>query len=151
MSKRPKPIIQALILADHVYRDQGTGKFIIAGTFNGGDGAGTPELTEHQESLISNTPPFHQVGSPWFYLNVIEVLGRIELDLRYVSLKDERLFFSAKIAIESDDPNKSCETCSAMPQLPTESGVYALEVLYNDEIVGSLRVFVQEVVSNGND
>jgi hypothetical protein len=30
----PKPVLQALVLADHVYQDKITGKKIIAGTFN---------------------------------------------------------------------------------------------------------------------
>ena len=30
----PKPVLQALVLADHVYQDRATGKFVIAGTFN---------------------------------------------------------------------------------------------------------------------
>ena len=30
----PKPLLQALILADHVYQDAQTGKKVIAGTFN---------------------------------------------------------------------------------------------------------------------
>ncbi len=30
----PKPVLQALVLADHVYQDKSTGKKIIAGTFN---------------------------------------------------------------------------------------------------------------------
>ena len=29
----PKPVLQAMVLADHVYQDSTTGKFIIAGTF----------------------------------------------------------------------------------------------------------------------
>src|SRR5262245_20539702 len=29
----PKPVLQAMVLADHVYQDNTTGKFIIAGTF----------------------------------------------------------------------------------------------------------------------
>jgi hypothetical protein len=30
----PKPLLQAMLLADHVYQDKDTGKKIIAGTFN---------------------------------------------------------------------------------------------------------------------
>ena len=30
----PKPVLQSLILADHVYEDKLTGKRIIAGVFN---------------------------------------------------------------------------------------------------------------------
>ena len=30
----PKPVLQALVLAEHVYQDRATGKMIIAGTFN---------------------------------------------------------------------------------------------------------------------
>ena len=30
----PKPVLQALLLADHIYQDKDTGKKIIAGTFN---------------------------------------------------------------------------------------------------------------------
>ena len=30
----PKPVLQALVLADHVYQDKTTGKMVIAGTFN---------------------------------------------------------------------------------------------------------------------
>ena len=28
------PIVQAILLADHVYQDRETGKYVIAGTFN---------------------------------------------------------------------------------------------------------------------
>ncbi len=30
----PKPVLQALVLADHIYQDKFTGKMVIAGTFN---------------------------------------------------------------------------------------------------------------------
>ena len=30
----PKPVLQAMVLADHVYQDRQTGKYIIAGTFS---------------------------------------------------------------------------------------------------------------------
>ena len=30
----PRPLLQALLVADHVYQDKDTGKKVIAGTFN---------------------------------------------------------------------------------------------------------------------
>lgn len=155
--KQIKPIIQAILLADHVYQDRLTGKYVIAGTFNSLL-VGKPEiesdlepqaLTPQQAEIIKHAE-FHHVGSPWFYLNLVEVRGAIELVLRFVSLRDEKPYFEGKVSVTNDDPNEAVEIASHLPRLPSRSGVYALEVLFENELLGFLRVNVVEVASNDN-
>jgi hypothetical protein len=152
-----KPVLQALLLADHVYRDEQTRKFIIAGTFNtilSVNPAATSDpstLDPLSEKLLSTGLQFHQVGSPWVYVCLVDVKGTIELVLRYISLSDEKVYFSATTKITSEDPIQACEFATHMPRLPRETGVYALEVLHNEELLGSLRVSVKAVNSYGNN
>jgi hypothetical protein len=153
----PKPVLQALLLADHVYRDGQTGKFIIAGTFNSmltadpSTAAESTPLDPVSEKLVSQGSfKYHQAGSPWVYACLVDVKGTIELILRYVSLKDERIHFQAKISITSEDPIQACEFKTHMPPLPRQFGVYALEVLCDEELLGSLRVYVKAVNAHGN-
>lgn len=70
----PKPVLQALVLADHVYQDKITGKKIIAGTFNrvcfsrmrrpappaaeAGPGEEPPPFSSPFESTSETTLPF---------------------------------------------------------------------------------------------
>ena len=89
-----KPILQALILADHIYRDAATGKHIIAGTFNqvvfqkGGAKPKTVEVGGEEKQVV---PGGMQVGSPYVYVSLTDLRGKAQCVLRYVNRDPELL------------------------------------------------------------
>jgi len=141
-----KPLLQALLLADRVYRDA-TGKHIIAGTFNKmvfvkrGARPRTVEIGGEEKQFI---PGGVQVGSPYVYISLTELRGKIQCVLRYVNLEQDKALFETQFAIESSDPLQTVELVLPMPTLPVVAGVHALELLCDDEPIGSYRVIVEE-------
>jgi hypothetical protein len=145
-SKRVKPTLQALLLADHVYRDK-TGKHVIAGTFNRllfekeGARPKTVEIDGEEKHIVRGGM---QVGSPYVYISLTEVRGTVNCSLRYVNLTQDRALLETKFAITCDDPLKTIELVLPLPMLPQIEGVHALELLCDDEPIGSHRVIVEE-------
>ncbi len=141
-----KPVLQALLLADRIYRDT-TGKHIIAGTFNkmlfvkGGAGPKTVEIDGEEKQLI---PGGMQAGSPSAYISLTDVRGKIQCVLRYVNLKQNNALFQTQFSIECSDPLKTVEVVLPLPTLPQMAGVHALELLCDDEPIGSHRIIVEE-------
>ena len=203
----PKPLLQALLLADHVYQDRDTGKKVIAGTFNqlhltkakpapketeppaagpaGGQGAapagepapgpgsaagpgagpgdgpgagpsggpaggvaGGPGKGPAKGPRIIPAGQVSRVGSPTAFISLTDIRGTVQLELRYVDLADNEVLLKAPLQIQSDDPLRTIEAVIAVPPLPVpHPGVYALELLCDDEPLGSLRVTVVETPS----
>ena len=142
------PILQSLLLADHVYRDQVTGKHIICGIFSTiffspnppqnqpfaqtGPGQGGAGGDQHDgpgsgngNGNGSNQPPksqpiqnLMQAGSPYVYFSVTELKERKMFEVRYVDLHDNRSLFQAEVQIECDDPLKTIEVSLPLPRLP---------------------------------
>ena len=146
-----KPVLQALLVADHVYRDV-SGKHIIAGTF-------AQLLFKKNNAMEGASPsnPVHvapeevqRIGSPWLYISLTELNGEVPLHLRYVSLTGNRVFFEMELNVKFDDPLKTVEIVLPLPPLPNLEGVHVLELLWDNELLGSHRIDVREV-NNGND
>jgi hypothetical protein len=158
----PKPLLQAMVLADHVYRDGATGKFIIAGTFStiwfGGSVLSqeaaasdqhSPTEIEGQRRLI--TGPVTRIGSPYLYVALSEVRGEVPLRLRYVNLADAAVLLEVHMAVTSTDPVAVAEYCFDLPPLDvihgaagmTAPGTYSFDLLYEGEILGSWRVIIK--------
>ena len=143
-----KPILQALLIADYVYCDKETNKKVIAGTLN--------HLTVRRPATVSpdsvpRAPGVPQKsagldrGSPQLYINLTEVRGRVPLTLRFVDLSDNRVSFEGQITIQNDDPLQNSELTVRLPSLPCRrAGVHALELLSDNEPIGSLRVLVRD-------
>jgi hypothetical protein len=156
-----RPNLQALLLADHVYQDKDTGKKVIAGTFNRLNLVkrkppnqvptdATDNATEPPSEKTSDIPPgmrelkpqdIMSMGSPTAYASLTEIRGLTQLELRYVDLSNNAVLFGAKIDVICDDPLQTVEAVIRLPRLPSPHvGVYALELLWNDELLGSHRV-----------
>ncbi len=141
-----KPVLQALLLADRIYRDT-TGKHVIAGTFNRvvftKDGAKprTVEIDGEEKQLVLGGV---QAGSPYAYISLTEVHGKIECVLRYVNLEQDKALLQIRLDIECADPLETVELVLPLPTLPLVAGVHALELLCEDEPIGSHRVIVEE-------
>jgi hypothetical protein len=138
-----KPILQALILADRVYRDAASGKHIIAGTFN-------------RILMVRNPPPQPDggakiygglnPGSPFAFISLTEVLGETKLTLRYVDLQDNNALFQGEATVNAASPLETVEIMLPLPMLPTpHPGTYALELLCDDEPIGAIRVVAVEM------
>ena len=151
-----KPKLQALILADRIYKDSESGKHIIAGTFNtlaferGGAEPKTVEIDGEERRVV---PGGVQAGSPYVYISLTDVRGKINCVLRYVNLKQDQVLFETRFSLKCDNPLKTVELVLPLPTLPPVEGVHALELLCDDDPVGSHRITVKELKdeNDGND
>jgi hypothetical protein len=142
------PILQSLLLADHVYRDQMTGKHIICGVFStiyftpnqpgtpaagtqpgvsGGGGTGEDQgdgsggggtRRIDQPAKPQSLQSMMQAGSPYVYFSVTELTERKIFQVRYVDLHENRVLFQAEVGIECEDPLKTIEVTLPLPRLP---------------------------------
>jgi hypothetical protein len=150
-SKRvPKPVLQALVLADNVYQDKFTGKKVIAGTFNQlgffESKAASPTPEESPGKLRPLAPhEVRRVGSPTAYISLTEIREPVELELRYVDLSNNAVLLAANLRAACDNPLNTVEAIVPLPPLPTpHAGGYALELLWDNELLGSLRITAVE-------
>ena len=160
-----KPVLQALLLADRVYQDKGTGKHVISGVFSE---LFFQPLDESPEASVPLEPgaarsiqiPLafgHVSGSPWAYISLTEVRGEMRFELRYVDLNDNVTLFKMNFGVRSDDPLKTFEIVLPLPMLPLPLNApaderhrtCALELLCDDELVGSHRVSVRPYEPKG--
>jgi hypothetical protein len=190
----PKPVLQAMVLADHVYQDSTTGKFIIAGTFTrlwcsrkpllgqptpppaappaaggagggpaggagpGGGGAGAAAPTPAPGATSPEAPKqttfqsaselvraVSSAGSPYLYFALTGMHGNIPLKVCFVDLANSNNLFEIAFGVTSADPVAVSEYVIPMPRLPiTGPGTFSLDLLYDDELIGSWRLFVAE-------
>src|SRR3990172_11769489 len=141
----PKPILQAMVLADHVYQDRLTGKHIISGTFTTIlFGTAKVALTgEGDDQRKVTSQPITKAGSPYLYLALVEVHGELPLSLKFVDLSDSSVLFEAPFVVTAVDPVAVAEYILPMPELPTTRvGNFSLDLLHNGEILGSWRITV---------
>jgi hypothetical protein len=152
-----KPIVQALLIADHVYTDTTTGKKVVAGIFHrikiqkmtpqmetppAGHVEGQPG---QQRARIAVPPAGMQSGSPFCYISLTEVRGRCPMELRYVDLDEDKVLFGTQFEIDFKDPLETVELVFPLPMLPgNKPGVYVLELLCNNEPLGYHRIRIEE-------
>lgn len=121
-----KPILKALLLADHVYEDRATRKKVIAGTIN--------------------TVVVAEIGPPaCTYISLTEVYGMARLRLEYADLSDDESLREFEIEITGSEPLDIIELVVPLTPLPVpHAGSYALDLSAlegnKDEPLGSHRV-----------
>jgi hypothetical protein len=138
-----RPILQALVLADHVYIDAKTGKKIIAGTFNH---LAAPEFP----SFFGRTT--------YAFISMTEVHGNLPVTLKYTDLSTSEVLLEIRdLPMEApNDPLATVEMVVELPRFPMpHEGVFAFEVCVSDEQIGALRIQVshsaEEGVSEGEE
>jgi hypothetical protein len=144
-----KPVLQALLIADHVYADAITGKKIVAGIFHRlwFKRPPTPEEKgDAAQSVIQVGSSGHRAGSPFCYISLTEVHGEQHFELRFVDLGSDTTVFGTRFAFKSENPLQTIEQILPLPTLPaTKAGVFAFELLWNGEQLGSHRIIVDEI------
>jgi hypothetical protein len=118
-----KPQVRAILLADQVYRDEETGKCIIAGTFNRINADHYPAT--HPSSVL--------------YLNLTDFEGKGELKIRIANDSDGTTLHEVSFEVESVNRLGSCEVTLRLNNLTFPNpGKYSLEVYMQDEYLGHL-------------
>jgi hypothetical protein len=139
-----KPILQALLLADHVYTDKETGKEIITGVFHKVQYLSVEALKQAGNRLPKL--PGYRTGSPTAYISLTDVRGKQEFDLRYVDLSSDKPVFEVRFELQCQNPLETVEMVIPLPPLPSgNAGTFALELVWGDEPLGSHRVLVEEI------
>lgn len=145
---RVKPVLQALVLADHVYKNK-TGKKIIAGTFHGIRFSRKPPVTEvvlPDGSKKINVAGGMQSGSPYAYLSLTDVCTNTILSIQFIYLTKNVVIFKMDLKIDCDNRLGTIEIVLPLPKLPIqEAGTYALEVICEGEIIGSSRITAEDI------
>ncbi len=126
-----KPVLEALVLADHVYSDQRNGKRVIAGTFN--------------TIWAKSFPARHNVVT-FAYIALTEVHKVVSLKLVHRDLSnDEAIMESQNITVQAETPLHTVEVVTEIPpfNLPHE-GAYAFEIYADGELLGSKRILAKK-------
>ena len=150
LTSMPKPVLQAMVLADHVYRDMATGKHIICGTFTHfwhvKQNAEPAEDAEDGGKRQRLKGPISRAGTPYLYIALVEVHGNVPLELKFVDLSDASVLFEGQLTVASRDPIAISEYVMPMPPhiQPAKVGNYSLDLLHENEILGSWRINVSE-------
>jgi hypothetical protein len=143
-----KPVLQALVLAERIYSDT-TGKKIIAGTFNTYtigrvrlEPEKMPDGTERPRWLGGADP-----GSPSLYISLTDVVDGTEIGLQFINVTRNEMLFRNNMKINCNDRLGTVEIVAPLPPLhaiANKEGTYSLDVLWNNEILGSHRIMVKE-------
>lgn len=149
-----KPVLQALVLAERVYEDLTTRKKIIAGTFNtvqiGTASAHEVGPATGDGKKTVRIPGGINAGSPWVYINLTEIHGRIPFTLQYVDLKHHSVLMKTEFAVECKNPLANVEVMIPLPELPTpHPGTYAIELMSDEYPIGALRIEVVSLDTGG--
>lgn len=120
------PHVQAIVLCDHIYRDDETGKCVIAGTFN--------------RVFLNEFPGEYQPAS--IYLNLSDFNGQHTLRFRFIRLNDQHVLEeSPGFALVHEDRREHHECIFDLPPLQFPApGRFTLEILYDDEVIGHADV-----------
>ena len=143
-----KPILQAILVADHIYTDKMSGKNIVAGIFHDLYFFDPQQLQQLTESGKAPLPfaPGQRSGSPYAYVSLTEVHGNQQFQLRYVNVANEKLHFDCNLDVQCKDPLATVELIVPLPALPAnEPGAFALELLWKGEPLGSFRIAVKQM------
>lgn len=147
-----KPILQALVLAERVYTDTPSGKKIIAGTFNRIIIARIQtKIVDHPEGgggKVIVLPNLPDMGSPAAYISLTDVHDGTEITLQFMNISKNAVLFQIAHKIACNDRLATVEIVSHLPAVSAvcnEPGTYSLDVVCENEILGSQRIIVVEL------
>ncbi|MCA9081798.1 MAG: hypothetical protein KDA58_14645 [Planctomycetaceae bacterium] len=149
-----KPLVQAVLVADHVYQDTQTGKFVVCGilgrvhcdrsTVNDATESGSGSVQGRRAVIIPKGGL--KWGSPFLYWSVTEVHRTQLFTIRYVQLATDRVMFELPVNLSANDPMQVVQSVIPLPELPMIGGHYALEVIWNNEILGAHRIEIVDTI-----
>lgn len=142
-----KPVLQALVLAERVYQDV-SGKKIIAGTFNRILVGQKPVREIPDGTNPTLIPGGTDPGCPWVYASLTDVIDGSEIVVQFVNITKNKVEFGTKLKLVSNDRLATVELMLPLPPfsiMAREVGTFSLDIVWQDEILGSHRVIVQAI------
>lgn len=114
--------VQAFLLADHIYRDEGSGKYVIAGAF-------------YQIHLPSFPTTLNR--SIGLFVSLYNFVGTALCSIHFVEAQSGTILMQmSSFELTCPDPYHHVEFAIEIPPLPLpEPGRYAFHLLLNDEVV----------------
>ncbi|HEY2415937.1 MAG TPA: hypothetical protein VGI40_27090 [Pirellulaceae bacterium] len=104
-----------------------------------------PNNLQPGQRVLEIPPTGLQSGSPFAYLSLTEVRGAMAFILQLVNLEDDSQLFRSDLRVECHNPLLTVEMTVPLPPIsPPQAGIYALELMWNNEILGSLRIIVED-------
>jgi hypothetical protein len=123
----PPPIVQSMILADHIHRDSITGKKFILGTYN---------------SIVATRFPFAKPGM-CVYVAITDAHGQTVLRLRIVDVDDGQApIHESAYPVDMPDPNEVYEITFGASMVFPVPGHYRVQLLADNELLRELRLHV---------
>lgn len=124
-----RPYMQALLLADHIYRDVDTGKYVIAGTF-------------HHLGVSAIPTAFGRSIGVFISLRGIE--GKVQIRLEWQNAdQQEVLMNTPSFEIACENPNLPVEFAIEVPPLPLPySGHYLFRLFVDGVMLGTTTLMV---------
>ncbi len=125
-------------MADHVYSDEGTGKVVIAGTFDTVYAPGFPAKFSRET---------------YAFVSLSSIHGRTPVQVEYVDLSDGEVLMSyGPIHIDSSDPLACVDFWIPVPPLLfPHPGFYALEVFAEHDLLGRVRIGAELIEEEQTD
>ena len=122
--------LRALLLADHIYREEGSGKHVIAGTF-------------HQLNLSAFPATFGR--SVGVFISFCGVAGTAAVDVAFIEVASgETLMRTGSMAILCDDPERPVDLAVEVPPLPLpRPGQYIFRLTVNNNVLGEAALFAR--------
>lgn len=126
------PTLQALITADHIYRDAGTGKYVIAGTFHQVNVQEFPATLERTVGV---------------FVSLRGVSGETGLALEFVdAASGDVLMGSRSMTVVAPDAETPVEFAVELPPLPLpHPGRYLIRLACDGSPVGEAPVLAQRI------
>lgn len=147
-----RPEFQSLLIADQVYQDAESRKFIICGVFSEllirqriiqtKEDEPTPTSDSETKYVEATAGDIRDSGTPYAYIRLSEIYGPIELVLRYINLETHKVPWMVNVDFNPPvvNPITSYQFSLPLPRLPLMVGSFALELLFDDELLGQCRV-----------
>jgi hypothetical protein len=121
-----KPSLQALWLVDDANQDSDTGKINITGMF---------------DVIEIERPATHFAAGASLFFALTGLHGKVDLTLRYVNLSDLSVLLERPLSVAADSPLVAKVVCVAAPPMPVpRPGIYAWELYWQDDMIGSSRL-----------
>lgn len=137
------PVLQAIVLAERVYRDAATNNYLIIGTFNKVRRR-KGKVVPAGETVVVTGEELFTSGTPSLYLALRGIRSQIDLCIRFFRRDDETVSFEGKFSVSSDDPVALVEAAVNLPRLEGKAGEYCLDLVYNGVSIGSCNVSLED-------
>ncbi len=123
-------------MADHIYRDQDSGKYVVAGVF-------------HQLNVAKVPTTFPRTIG--IFVSIYGLTGKTDIDLEFIDTSNGEVLMSTNaMEIFCEDRNSPVEFAVEVPPLPLpHTGQYLFRLVANGTALGSTALTVRAPNENG--